>query len=413
VKQSVRTTLSASTRTEGFLNPASLLTLVYPDYYGVIGGNYRGPEDITQYYFYAGLLLVPLALAGLANKRVRSIGALFLAFCIWYAAGRAGGLYYLVAHLPGFSSVRAPVNIWFVPGLGLALLAGAGFVIVTGKWKIRWLPAALVALTFCDLFYWNSARNPLAYARYSFDELYGNKEDLFERTVGGSLPPLSRFWAPDRLTSFGPMNHPLDARVETTYGYGPLMLERYGEFTSAMRANPRLRDDLNVSRAYAVMNGQAVIGANPGALARVTFPKQIRRDTNAEDGSRALAQLDPANSALTPADLPEVHQDASATVEILDHGPGWYRMRYRAASDSLLRISEAFFPGWQARVDGRDLTVHCIDHALMGVIVPAGSRELSFTYHSTYFAAGAGVSLVSLAACLAALVWAHRRKVRQ
>ncbi len=409
-RQSMRASLVAVTRTEGFIRPDSLLTLIYPNYYGAIHGDYWGPPDITQYYFYAGLVLVPLAFAGLTNKRIRWMGLMLFVVCAWYAAGHSGGLYYLIARLPGFSSIRAPVNIWFVPTLGLALLAGAGFVFVTRKWLVNWLPAALLLVTFCDLWYWNSAANPLAYARHSYDELYGLKEESFARQVGATIPPLTRFLAPEALSTFGPMSHPLDTHVEAAYGYGPLKLQRYVDFTAAMLDNPKLRDDLNISRYYAVQNDRAVIETNPSALARANFTKQLVRAANSEESKRFLGTLDPAQAAIVPAGLADVRQDPSASAEVVDHAPGWYRLRYRTASDSVLRLSVACYRGWQARADGRSLEVFCVDHALMGVIVPAGSRELVFTYHPTYFAAGTAITLVGLAACAGALAWAKIKR---
>lgn len=37
-----------------------------------------------------------------------------------------------------------------------------------------------------------------------------------------------------------------------------------------------------------------------------------------------------------------------------------------------------------------------VDHALMGTVVPAGEGDVDLDYHSTYFAAGAAVSLATL-----------------
>ncbi len=407
--QSVRAGFSAVARHEGFISPGSLLTLVYPDFYGLITGPYRGPEDITQYYLYAGLLVVPLALAGLTNGHLRWIGVLLIVFCSWYAAGHALGLYYLIAYVPGFKNIRAPINVWFVPALGLALLAGAGLVFFTAKWRLKWLPAVVLFFSFGDLWYWNSAVNPLAYARSSYDELYGQKEEVFERLVPPAMPPLTRLLAPENLASFGPMSHPLDARVEAAYGYGPLKFQRYLDYTSAMQQNPRLKNDLNISSYYAVVDGQVTMQRNADVLARANFPKQLIPVANLEQSQRALSILDPAQAALVPAGLPPIEQDAAASVEILDHTPGHYRMHYQARSDSVLRISVAYFPGWQALVEGRHLSVFCVDHALMGVIVPAGSKDLSLSYHSTYFRAGSAITLASLGVCVAALVWLRRR----
>ena len=38
------------------------------DYFGLISGNYSGPEEIRQFYLYGGLLLLPLAIAGLMRR---------------------------------------------------------------------------------------------------------------------------------------------------------------------------------------------------------------------------------------------------------------------------------------------------------------------------------------------------------
>jgi hypothetical protein len=409
VRQSTRAFLAAVTRTEGFIRPDSLLTLIYPNYFAAISGKYWGPPDVTQYYFYAGLALVPLAVAGLTNKRIRWMGLMLFIVSAWYAAGFAGGLYYLMARLPGFSSVRAPVNIWFVPTLGLAMLTAAGFVFIIRKWPAQWLPWALLVFTFCDLWYWNSAVNPLAYARYSYDEIYGLKEESFQRTVGATIPPLTRFLAPEALSTFGPMSHPLDTRVEATYGYGPLKLQKYSDFISAMSENPKLKNDLNVSLFYAVRGDSAVIERNADLLTRANFPKQLIRASDPEESKRMLLSLDPAQAAIVPREMRALHQDPAASVQILDHAPGRYHMRYHAGSDSLLRVSVACYPGWQARVDGASVDVFCVDHTLTGVVVPAGNKELLFTYHPTYFAAGSTITLTSLAACIAGLAWARKR----
>ena len=250
--------------------------------------------------------------------------------------------------------------------------------------------------------------NPLAYARSSYDELYGQKEEFFERMVAPQIPRLTRFLAPESLGSFGPMSHPLQARIEAAYGYGPLKFQRYLDYTSAMEQNPRLKNDLNIGSYYAVVDGQVTIQKNADVLARANFPKHLIPVANLEESQHALSLLDPAQAALVPSGLPQIRQDAAASVEVLDHSPGHYRMQYQARSDSVLRISVACFPGWQAMVEGRLLNVFCVDHALMGVIVPAGSKELSLSYHSTYFRAGLAITLASLGVCVATLVWLRK-----
>src|SRR5919197_1646728 len=90
---------------------------------------------------------------------------------LWYAAGPAGGLFPLVARLPGFSSIELPMHGWFLPALGLAVLGGAGFAAVEARLRRTWT-ALLLAILFVDVFTVNELLDPLAFARAGFDELY-------------------------------------------------------------------------------------------------------------------------------------------------------------------------------------------------------------------------------------------------
>jgi hypothetical protein len=399
---SIRSGLAATTRHEGEIPLAALSTLVSPDYYGVFSGDYHGPQDITQYYFYAGILLVPLAIFGLRDRRLRIAGLLLVIPTIWYAMGQSAGLYRLIALLPGFSSIRAPVNIWFVPSLGLALLASAGLAAILQRWPVSWLPAAVLVFFCADLFYHQSAVNPLAYSRQSYDELYGAKEDLFRQAVASSLPPLTRFDGAASLATFGPMAHYLDQRTEVTYAYNPLELSRYAAFVGAMRANRALEKDLDVSRRLERRTGNILIVETP--LGRANFPKELVPVRTDEESRHRLATLDPQRQALVPAGIDVMAQDPNGIAEVLDFTPGHYRIHYRCATSSLLRVSNAFFPGWKARVAGSDLKIVPVDHALIAVVVPAGQGDLTLDYHSTYFFPAALVTLVSLLACAGLLI---------
>lgn len=400
---SIRTGLAASTHTEGMIPFEALATLVSPDHYGLLSGDYHGPQDITQYYFYAGILLLPLAILGLKDRRLRIAGLLLIVPTIWYAMGQSAGLYRLVALAPGFSSIRQPVHVWFVPALGLALLAGAGVVAIQNRWPIRWLPALILLVSCVDLFYHQSLTNPVAYARQSYEELYGAKEDLFRRAVTDGLPPLTRFDGAESLVSFGPLAHYFDQRTEVTYAYDPLALSRYAAFFDAMHSNVALRKDLNVSRWLDRKTGNIVIIADP--LPRANFPKELITAGSAEDSKKHLGTLDPVRQALVPARTAVASQDGSGTAEVREFTPGHYRIHYQCATPSLLRVSNAYFPGWIAKVGSQRLSVMPVDHALMGVVVPAGQQDLVLDYHSTYFVSAAWLSLISLLACAGVLIF--------
>jgi hypothetical protein len=408
---SIRAAYDFSRSSEGSLHLSALATLLAPNALGAIEGPYAGPPDITQYYFYAGFLVVPLAAIGLAKAKTRVAVLILILPTIWYMLGPSAGLYRLGGILPGFGKVRAPIQGWFVVALGVAILAAAGFSWILERWTWRFLAPVIIALVFVDLWYWNSLVNPLAYARSSFEELYGNAEQATGLQIAATVPPLSRVDAPRALTAFGPLDHPLDLHMETTYGYFALELAPYDDYTNAMQTNSKLRDGLNVGQVFSLQEGR--LESNPTMLPRAYFPKVVTDVDSAPAARAALPTLNPAFRSIVLRPHPEFHQDPAAAVSITFHDEQSMRLHYRAASASLLRLSVPNFPGWRAEIAGNECPVTTVDHALLGVIVPPGEHDLDVRFHSTYFPAGVATSIagVLFASCLIVYsAYSHRKR---
>ncbi|MGA2721406.1 MAG: YfhO family protein [Bryobacteraceae bacterium] len=391
----------SSTIIEGVLHPASLMTLVAPDWHGAISGGFN-TSDMARYYFYAGLLVLPLAAVGVVKSGMRLTGLLLIVPPVWYMLGPTGGLYYLGSLVPSLHKLRAPVEGWFVVALGLAVLAAAGGDWIFARWRIAYLPLVVAGLLFVDVWYWNSLKNPLAYAHAGFDELYGSSEEAGRLRVALNQPPLTRFYAPGGRALMGPTLHPLDLSFEVTYGPflnpGP-----YKDYLDASERNPKLRDGLNVSRYLNVATGS--IDENPAVLPRAYFPKAVDDVRSLEESRQALETLDPALKSVVQWPHPPIRQDPDAAALVVAYGEQWYRIHYHAVSPSLLKLSAAWYPGWRANVEDKPLPIVRVDHALMGVIVPAGDNEVDLDFRSNHFGSGLAISLVSgliLVACVRA-----------
>jgi hypothetical protein len=393
VSQSERGRLNALALPDiGYFHFGSLLTLVDPNYYGLLSGHYFGPGDSTQHYFYAGLLALPLALLGLRNGRVLRIAiGLSLPF-LWYALGPVGGLYRLVARLPGFSSVELPMHGWYLVALSLALLGGAGMAVAQQRIGARW-SAALIALMALDLVIVNQLLNPLAYARDSFDALYGQPLAEFQAQVDYSETPVQRVYGPE-LAAVGYRNHALQSRVETTYGYNPLELSTYAEYVGASEGNPALVDGLAVS--HRLLEG-AQLDEEPGGLPLAYFARDVVVVADPAAARMALAQLDPEHTTVVEAaSLPPLEVDTSATVTVEHRGLDGVDLHYTANTTNLLRVALPMYPGWQATLDDTPLAVARVDGAFMGVIVPPGEGDVQLRYVPRLFWPGAIVSLLAL-----------------
>ncbi|MCX6625242.1 MAG: hypothetical protein NTY38_30110, partial [Acidobacteria bacterium] len=78
VVHSLRSRLSATEFSGGILTAKSLATYVAPNAAGAFHPVYTGPQDLTQHYFFAGTLLLALALAGLWFEKERRVLVLAL-----------------------------------------------------------------------------------------------------------------------------------------------------------------------------------------------------------------------------------------------------------------------------------------------------------------------------------------------
>jgi hypothetical protein len=82
-----------------------------------------------------------------------------------------------------------------------------------------------------------------------------------------------------------------------------------------------------------------------------------------------------------------------------------------AQTPSLLVLSEAFFPGWRAWVDGVEVPIHRADFLGRGVAISDGERRVVFRFEAPSVALGAQVTL-AMAAILGLLALAARVRRR-
>jgi hypothetical protein len=71
------------------------------------------------------------------------------------------------------------------------------------------------------------------------------------------------------------------------------------------------------------------------------------------------------------------------TIQIDSQSPGW------------IELSDIWYPGWRASVDGTPTLMFRADYLFRAVEVPAGSHTVEFSYRPVWFYAGSGISLVA------------------
>lgn len=116
---------------------------------------------------------------------------------------------------------------------------------------------------------------------------------------------------------------------------------------------------------------------------------------------RSVAVVDTASS--TPAEqLTAIPTPLAITTTVTEYKPGKASITLSepAPAGSALVVSEVFYPGWTATVDGQPAKAERTDLALIGVALPAGARQVELTFDSKPVHTGRTVTYAAIAAAL-------------
>lgn len=116
----------------------------------------------------------------------------------------------------------------------------------------------------------------------------------------------------------------------------------------------------------------------------------------------------PVNVAPPPLELP-------ARVQYLSSREIRVELARPAPNGSALIVSENWYPGWTARVDGQPATVARADYSLIGIPLTAGARRIELSFADPVYARGKIITVIALVVTLALIgggvVMERRRRV--
>jgi hypothetical protein len=130
-----------------------------------------------------------------------------------------------------------------------------------------------------------------------------------------------------------------------------------------------------------------------------------------DDDATAIAAL--TSPSFTPASRAIVSgaltlppgAEGSSAVRITRRSSTEMAVHASLTKPGLLVVSEGYYPGWRAAVDGSDAPIHRVNLMMRGVVLEAGEHDVVFRFRSATIATGTAISL----AALAALVLLRRR----
>jgi Bacterial membrane protein YfhO len=225
-------------------------------------------------------------------------------------------------------------------------------------------------------------------------------------------------------------------------GYDQLTLRQYNEYINFSQGLPLDRPNFNMvidrfspmlrllNARYYVLdasvnvqapdlhpvfhNGQYKVYRDGKALPRSFVVHDARVAQNRQAALEAIASptFDPTATAIVNEEiggLPGNKSLRSPAPKIIEDSSNRVRLAADLKQAGLLVLSDAYYPGWKAFVDGKESRIYRANHTLRGVFLSQGEHVLEFRYDPLSFKLGAIISSASLILILGLLL-AYRRK---
>lgn len=301
-------------------------------------------------------------------------------------------------------------------------------------WKPHLFGSLAMILVVGDLFYFGWKFNPPQdpgnlYAETAGIRFLQDDPDIFRIIRGpGGKKTL-------------PSNTPAVYDLTDAQGFMPLLLDRYADFMnlvedgiSEVRGIHSLRQPESVSSRLLDLLNVKYILSRPEARADLTH--FVESDANVElvyqgdvtiyenkdvlprafvvtdylvleDSEEILAELtneefDPGERVILEQE-PELEYTSSVAsvgeshANILEYAPDSVMIEVEMLDDGFLVVSDVYYDGWKAIVDGEERRIHRADYIFRAVELQEGRHIVEFVFDPLPFKVGAGISTVAVA----------------
>jgi hypothetical protein len=161
---------------------------------------------------------------------------------------------------------------------------------------------------------------------------------------------------------------------------------------------------------------------NPAAMPRAFLVHHAMAAPPGEAAALLLSgEIDWGETAVLESPLPpeQAGQLAAAPTpaqgraEIVAYGWNQVTVQVKTAAPALLVLSDAYYPGWRAQLDGETVPIYETNEIGRGVFVPAGRHSVAFTFRPPVLHLAAALAIGGLLLALSLVVWDWRTLTAQ
>lgn len=156
--------------------------------------------------------------------------------------------------------------------------------------------------------------------------------------------------------------------------------------------------NLSIDPAYKLVHsGDVKIYQNLTVLPRAFVVHQVHEVTDEAQALMALRDpgFDPASAVILFSEQEYSSEEAKSTAEIITYRPELLRLQVSLSAPGYLVLTNTYYPGWVATVDGQPADIHKADLYLQTVALGSGEHQVTFRFQPASIYLGLGTSLIA------------------
>ncbi len=161
--------------------------------------------------------------------------------------------------------------------------------------------------------------------------------------------------------------------------------------------------------------GALSVYRNLNAMPRAWMVYQATLAANDEQAQAMIQEsgFDPSREAVIMADaMPALTANAAGTIKLVDYASSKMTYSVESEGDGLLILSEFWYPGWRATINGQPASVLSANGGLRAVPVPAGDSTVVLQFRPRTWRIGLGLAAIGVLVLIgwAIIAWYLRRR---
>jgi hypothetical protein len=150
---------------------------------------------------------------------------------------------------------------------------------------------------------------------------------------------------------------------------------------------------------------------NQDALPRILFVGQAVIAPNHDAAWTAVRaeDFDPATTVILESGTPLDTQPTVSELAVLQYDLNTVTIALATDQPGYLVLSDAYYPGWRATVDGQPAPIERANYAFRAVYVPEGQHTVQFVFDPWLWKVGLLISGITLVVLLGWVGWKIRR----